>query len=1561
MRKPLLLTLIFCTLQQFVFSQIPDNAYYFYSIPKDLKENIDYLPGQLICRLKSGKDFSNPLLQKILSDFQIETPARFFPQAQRPKEKFDAIGRAYVDLTPIYILNFPPNFSIYQIADLLNRTNNFEYVQPKFIFDPLRGDAIQYTPNDADIVNQWYLQQIGAYAAWDTHLGDSLQSIAIIDGGQNWTNPDLQKYSINAADPVDGIDNDGDGYIDNLVGWNTGDNNYDVTAYCASCPHGTAVAGVAIAKPDNNVGGAGVGFYTKFTPIKIANNANQWVGGEAGIFYAAEHNLKILNCSWGSTYYNPVLNDVVQYAAVNKSCLIVASAGNGSPTPQERYYPAALENVLAVSGTNMSDLKLGSTTTGSSYYKEVDITAPAENIFTSYANGFSNVGNGTSYSAPMVSAAAALLNSGIPGLTMLQIEAALKQKSFDNTTLPGNAAYYGKIGKGRLDIDAALNATSYGPYFYYNQRTYTSPNNNLFSIGDTVRLSGQVFNVLENSSVNSRGYLRTNSPHILLLDSVFNIGSLPIYGGTNNNASPYTFIVLNTCPTNQIIEFTWYWEDGSYNNVQHFSVIVNRKYIDITNNNLNTTLGFEGRFGFIDSDDRVGLGMQDDNGFQHMLAGTFMIANSGTHVSDAGFSSSLVPFDSDFQSVIPTTHIPTFNGVYIAEGSFNDAGAGANALGVEIFQRAEAMNEVGKENFVLIEYEIENTQNDTLNNVFAGLQSYWNILNNQYFDYTNIATYDVARKMGYAYNPSGNSKYAGIKLLTDDPVTHYAFNFDGAGGSINISDGFTPAEKWATLSGNITRNTSNAGTSLSQVSTGPLQIQPNGKYKIAFALVIGNSLSELQEHADSALAYFQNKWNHWTGAINRDWHIAGNWSKNLVPDSTHKVYISNKTNQPLVSNLSNCLDLKIDVNATLEISNVGVLRVKEQVLNNGGILIQHTGQFIQGQKSNYTGTGTFNVRKIYTENTDEYFSLSTPQEMLTMVANGIAGGINANAFAMSDSTAIIPTNCVEGNIAANSPNSNFWVFKNLNASPCKNNGYLVRTSGKINSGQALRLKVQANDSIIILGDPSNKNYQFNFQQNTSTAKFGHLVGNPYPSNISIVKFLSQNPNIDGNGLIWNDGKKLQIANIYAQPYVYGNKSFWVRFDSTLTNVNTQFDNNMRVSGFSPDLENTASYESLFKIELKSNFGYENECILVHDLGALDAYHSNEDMKFLHPNFTYPALGIKNIADSSLNSLNVISSLHSGMIFPLYIKSDESGNFEIKSTKQGLGDDSLWALIYDQVTQTYHDAENGIPYSINLNSPNTQGRLSLRFCTRPEIEVVTGNCAGSPHGIKVKNACSLPLQYYLIGATGDTLSNELSTNSTYTISGLNTGNYSLVYALGQSTSTLTFVISANNPVQASFTAPTEGFINTPIQFTQTSTGQNSQLWQFGDGMISTQSNPTHSYLNEGLYTVTLISQNNLCSDTATKQILIKGLSLEEKEKMGWNIYHVGTKLIVENVDKKGNYAFSLLDMSGKEILRKSISIEAGKNEIEIGTWASGIYLIKLQNSDYQTSKKLILGF
>lgn len=1561
MRSFLISTYLLLTSTLAVFAQIPDNASSHYSIPKDLKSDIDYLPGQLVVKLKSTTNFNSPLLQKIFLDYQIQTPISFFPQARKPIKEFDQLGRKLIDLTPIYSLYFPTNLSIYEVSDLLNKTQLFEYVQPKFIFDPLRDNAINYTPNDASFSTQWYLKKIKAPEAWNTHLGDSTHTIAIIDGGQNWVNPDLQNYLINYADTVDGIDNDNDGYIDNIVGWNTGDNNYDITAYCGNCIHGTSVAGVAAAKSDNTVGVAGVAFNTKFTPIKIANSSGQWVGGESGIFYATEKGLKILNCSWGSTFYNPVLNDVVQYAAINKSCLLVASAGNGTPTAQAKYYPAALENVLCVSGTDSFDVKLGTTTSGSSFYKEVDITAPAFSIFTTYGNGFSNVGNGTSYSAPMVSAAASLLYTGLPGLTTLQIDAILKQKSFNNTTLAANLPYSGKIGKGRLDIDAALNAVSYGPYFHFNQRTYYSNNGFQFFQGDTVQLRGLMFNVLENSSPITRGILRTTSPHITLVDSIFQMGSIPIYGGVNNNISPYTFRVNPTCPPNTIIEFQWVWEDGIYTNVQHFSLIVNRQYIDITTNNVNSSLGFNGRWGFMDEDDLVGLGMQNDQGFQHMLAGSFMIGKNASAVSDASFSAAVVPFDSDFQTTVATTSNMSPLGLFTAQGSYNDNGAGANAIGVEITHRAEAINEINKENFIILHYEIANNNTDTLKNIFAGLNAYWNILNEQYFDYTNISKLDSARNMGYAYNPSGNSKYAGIRLLSNDPLTHYAFNFNGAGGSINMSNGFTSAEKWDALSGATSRNISLAGTVTSLVGTGPLEIQPNGIYKIAFALVLGDDLSSLQTNADYALLEYQNQWNHWTGSLDNNWHNSGNWSKNSVPDSTQKAHIHFTTNQPIVQNFAVCLDIIIDSAAIISVQNGAALKVKDQSINKGKIQTFNNGQFIQGLSSNYTGNGIFKASHLYNVNSDIFFGISKREEDLFNLANGINGGINPNAFAISDSLTVIPTACQQLNLAANSPNSNIWTYRQSTATPCNSNGYLVRTMGKASMAGGLKIKVLSGDSIIQVGTPFNQELSQNITQNISVAKNGHLLSNPYPSNIHLNKFLQSNPNIQGGAAIINEGNQLRLVQNYSNPYIKNNQAFWTQADSSLTTISITYNNEMRKSGLDIDTLAKTAFTSAYKVEFLSPSNFSSEVLLVHDLTSSTIIDNQKDLIFTHPSYTYPAIGMVNISDSVRYSLNAIPNIQNGMDFPLYLFSNESGTFNLKGTKLGTGNNNLWALFYNHNTNSYSNAEDGSTNILAMNQPNAQNMVSLRFCSKPSITSIAGNCTGTSHKIQITNNCQLPLNIALIDSTGDTTQTQTSANSLIEMVGLQSGTYTIHYGIAGYQYSSSIQVLANNPVIASFTAPNSGYINTPISFTSTSVGQTSQIWHFGDGMLSTLANPVHTYINEGIYTVQLISSNNQCNDTATQEIQIITFGLENENQSNLHIYMNGEMVIVDLVGKNDKYRMQLLDMSGKIIWTKEQELIQGKNSIEVGKLARGVYVLQLQSKQNQHSKKLIIGF
>ncbi len=184
--------------------------------------------------------------------------------------------------------------------------------------------------------------------------------IGIIDTGGDLNHPDLQgNVYVDPADPTDGIDNDGDGYIDNNRGWDfsgadaaliglpnfKGDNNPSVFSGDRFA-HGTMVAGCASAATNDGVGISGVGFNTKllFTKHYADNqpsNSNSYTSDlYEGVFYAATHGAKIINCSWGNPNYSGIAQDIITHVTMDLGCLVVAAAGNGNV--ESPLYPSGL-------------------------------------------------------------------------------------------------------------------------------------------------------------------------------------------------------------------------------------------------------------------------------------------------------------------------------------------------------------------------------------------------------------------------------------------------------------------------------------------------------------------------------------------------------------------------------------------------------------------------------------------------------------------------------------------------------------------------------------------------------------------------------------------------------------------------------------------------------------------------------------------------------------------------------------------------------------------------------------------------------------------------------------------------------------------------------------------------------------------------------------------------------------------------------------------------------------------------------------------------------------------
>ena len=139
----------------------------------------------------------------------------------------------------------------------------------------------------------------------------------------------VANYAYNYNDPVNGIDDDNDGYIDNFLGWDVADNDND--AGFGSSGHGINVGGLISAATDNVTGLSGAGFKTKLMPVKIdQSSTGQLTAAYKGIVYAADHGAFIINNSWGGTVYRQYEQEIINYAAVNRGCLLYTS-----PSPRD--------------------------------------------------------------------------------------------------------------------------------------------------------------------------------------------------------------------------------------------------------------------------------------------------------------------------------------------------------------------------------------------------------------------------------------------------------------------------------------------------------------------------------------------------------------------------------------------------------------------------------------------------------------------------------------------------------------------------------------------------------------------------------------------------------------------------------------------------------------------------------------------------------------------------------------------------------------------------------------------------------------------------------------------------------------------------------------------------------------------------------------------------------------------------------------------------------------------------------------------------------------------------
>jgi serine protease len=772
-----------------------------------------------------------------------------FPMEKAPERKVNDQGQAYADISLIYEFKYSADLGLEKMINTFISLGLFEYAEPHYV------PKSCYTPNDPSIGLQYAVNKVQAPAAWGvnttTARGDTNIVIGITDTGTELNHPDLKNNTKhNYADPVGGGDNDGDGFTDNFTGWDLGDDDNDPS--WTGSQHGVHVSGIAAASTDNGTGIAGIGFNCKFMPVKIADNSGALIAAYEGIQYAAAHGCAIINCSWGGGAGGQFAQDIVTYATINNNSLVIAASGNDGTNMD--FYPASLQYVISVANTDNSDEAAAS----SNYGYNIDVCAPGQAIYATYPVNTYTYQSGTSMASPCAAGAAAIIKSFYPSYTALQIGEQLKV-TCDNIYALNPAMYSSKLGEGRINLFKALTVNS-SPSIVNTSRAITDGNDETFLGNDTLQIRGDFINYLAPASnvTVTLAAIGATGANVTIVDGTTTLGAMGTLATANNNADPFKVRIKPTAPLNTVITFRLTYVDAatSYNQTEFFTVTVNVDYINITINDVFTTISSTGRIGYRADGQAGGLG------FNYMGAGTLlyeaglMIGTSTSKVSNVVRGVTPGASDADFQTVVRARRVvPDVFSEFDVDGTFSDAPAATGALPVSVHHKAYAWSTAGNRKYVIVEYVIKNTGASTLNNLYAGIFADWDIDAATFG--SNKASFDAANKMGYAYYTGAAGKYCGIKLLTNTAgVKHYAIdNVAGGAGGIDLNGGgYEISEKYTSLSTNrADAGVAGAGADVCDVvSSGPFVITAGDSVKVAFALIAGDDLSDIQTSAGNA-------------------------------------------------------------------------------------------------------------------------------------------------------------------------------------------------------------------------------------------------------------------------------------------------------------------------------------------------------------------------------------------------------------------------------------------------------------------------------------------------------------------------------------------------------------------------------------------------------------------------------------------------------------------------------------------------------------------------------------
>lgn len=703
-------------------------------------------------------------------------------------------------------------------------------------------------PNDPLYPQQWFYPVMHAPAAWDVAKGSGVV-VAIVDIGTDWQHPDLMDniWHNPGEIPDNGIDDDGNGYVDDYIGWDFYGNDNNPAPANSQDSHGTHTAGLVAAVMNNNRGVVGMAPSSKIMAVR-AGSAGIINYGTEGVIYAVNNGANIISLSWGGSGYNSFEGDVYTDAEAQGS-LVVAAAGN--ETSSSPHYPAGYAGVLSVGATDPTDHKADF----SNYGSWVRVSAPGTAILSLGVQSYVTY-EGTSMSTPIVAGVAALVKSSHTDWTNDQVMSQVIYTADPIDSL--NPAFAGLMGSGRVNAYRAVTETAPGIDISALDVVEQQGNmNGRLESGETGALILSLINHGASTS-NVHVTLSSNNANLQVQQANWTIPQMAAGQTLTNAADPFTVHVSASAGPNVFagLIFAVSAENFYHANLT-YNIWINPTFADHDTGNVRFTLTDFGAFGYRNyvapTNPPPGSGFRfPKTGSSALYHGSLIAGVSTTKVSDCAYGEFGHP-RYDWVKIPGGDLIirPDTVADQVGNAIYQDTGSPpAGQCSLRVTQKSYAWTAPPNDEYVIVAFTLINVSSSLKNDLYVGLYMDWDVAVAE----INKVGWDPANQLGYQWNSAVqplNPRYYGISLLTGTAASYRAIDLANDLVNYTMSD----SQKYVFMSSGMVKTAGPTPSDYAMLmSAGPYSLPPGDSVQVAFAVLGGADLNHLKSNAQAAHA-----------------------------------------------------------------------------------------------------------------------------------------------------------------------------------------------------------------------------------------------------------------------------------------------------------------------------------------------------------------------------------------------------------------------------------------------------------------------------------------------------------------------------------------------------------------------------------------------------------------------------------------------------------------------------------------------------------------------------------